>query len=151
MFKRALHIVLSMALSVLVLGETVGLYVTKDICAPCGSETIAIEMLSLETELDDTQCCSDNASSCENSTECCSHNDTKHEHHKEHYYLTQTPVFFDKIESQEFDTGIIELFLAISFNFSLQEKHHSTNYYNASPPLPSGSECYRSLLCTYLI
>ncbi len=151
MIKKALHIVLSLALSGLLFGETIGLYLSKDTCIPCGNTNISIELLTLETEPENPQCCSNNSSSCENTTECCSHNDTNHEHHKEHYYLTQTPTFFDKKEIQEFNISVSDLFLYLSFNPLVDEKHHSTTYHKKTPPLPSGSDYYRSLLCTYLI
>lgn len=155
--KRLLQITFATLLSTLMLVETVGIYIIEDVCAPCGTSLVAVEILpNMETELT----CESHEQTCqleEIIEQCaCGHEDERaqdeeHKHQQEQYYFNESPDFFSQNETLDFDLQQFAVLIPL-LTLVLEDDFASSHQYGAyPPPLPSQMDHYRSLLCTYLI
>lgn len=157
--KRLLHISFAAILSAFILVGTVGMYITKDVCAPCGKSSIEVDFVKV-LDVDVEQDCEHAHDYCETdhtANTCCSDHDTSHEHHGEHQhkqeqvYLHNTPVFFNKTITHTFQPQLLAVLMPI-FAFVFEDNAVAvTTYGETPPPLPSAKGDYCAFLCTYLI
>lgn len=152
-FKQILHISVAIVMSAIIAIEAIGFYITKDTCEPCGSSSIAVDLLKpleIEAHTHDTHCCTplQDHSECYHDS-ACAHNEKTHDHHQENYYLTYSPDFFERVITPNF---------SIEFFAVLRPIISPTDYINISlncnykiPPLPDAKDSYRAILCTYLL
>lgn len=157
--KLLTSIAFATLLSTLLLVETIGVYITKDICNPCGTSAVSLEMVSVS---DDHKACdhhhNDNhaheaSSCCDNHAHHIPHGEDgeDHEHHQEHQYLNQAPTFFNTIISMDFtvyEMAVLTPLLNITID---SQENTSLDYGNPPPPLIVQMDSYCSYLCTYLI
>jgi len=153
MLKKLFHISLSLFLVALIMIETIGLHVIKDLCTPCGKASIIVELVVNNDSTSHHSCCNASAKiSCDEIDTCCDHQEAQHKHQQEQYYLNQSPVFFDKIEGPSFSAQVLALLIPV-LNTPSNTEHLNrtqTTTFNTSL-LAYNIDCYQSFLCTYLI
>ncbi len=112
MKKLLLH-TFAILLSTLMMVETIGVYLTKDVCTPCGESVIKAQLINDEIEIDETahHLCEDishEQEGCEHETHC-SHNDAHHEHRQEHYFYKNISVFLSAHKAPELEAQTLTL------------------------------------------
>lgn len=152
--KNLFYISCLTLLSAIMLVETVGMYITKSICSPCGSSSYEVEFVVAN---DDDSCdhhhttTNHDACSEHNSCEDHHHEDETHEHNKELHYVNHAPSYFSLENPPSFEPQLlIALLPVIEFLCNTQEEEDKT-YIEAGPPLPVQSEDYLAYICTFLI
>lgn len=154
MKKLLLH-TFAILLSTLMMVETIGIYLTKDICAPCGKSEVTAQLIITELDGDDTEhnfceiisheqeCCSQKMH--------CSHNDANHEHHQEHHFYKNISVFLSANKAPELEAQTLTLIAPLVAILLPLESTESATFteYNFKAKIPQ--ERTLSLLCTYLI
>lgn len=154
--KNFFSIVFATLLSTLLLVETVGVYITKDICDPCGTSSVAVEMVKLSEKTAECQhhhteqqdqmavsCCSDPAHHVPH--------DEEHHHHQEQHYLNNAPTFFSSITIQDFTPQELAILMPLMSILTENQEAQTLKYGDNPPPLITQLDSYRSFLCTYLI
>lgn len=152
--KNYLHIGFALLLSAVISIEAIGFYITKDICEPCGSSSIMVDILKpieIEHHAQDDHCCTPehDHSACHHDT-ACNHNSKHHDHHQENYYMTHSPDFFERTDAPVISSQLLAVLLPII----AQDIYHEVSpkcHRDISPPLPDAKDSYRAMLCTYLI
>ena len=146
--------ILAIFLVIVILTESVGIQIIKDICTPCQNETVAVQFLFTHYESD----CFDNCHFEEEhhfkKTNCCEKDHCKHNkhgHQKEIQVLRKIPEFFETNSNDVLKN--ISVLLAVFINkedlrsivtalpYPLNEK------YKDKPP----KNGFQSILCTFLI
>ncbi len=151
MIKRMSHILFAALLAAIILVETFGVYISQETCIPCGGKNIAIELISYNDSNYIENCCSSFEKNCSSEFKKCCHNKNKHEHKKEHEYLSLTPVFFQKyivqINLNDWVTLEFKLHTTVSDNEPTAIYiAHNNNHKNKQT-----ISDYRAFLCTYII
>lgn len=149
-FIRIISVVIFAALIFL---ETIGVQLIKDICLPCNSESIAIQIAYANNETECEDSCQANTP-CEETTSCgdCDHgHSTKHEHEKEVQVLSQVPQFV-KFENS-LDLKFFPVLLTV-FNLQLNAALPNCNktsriQVNFALNLPITN--FQEKFCTYII
>ena len=140
-------------LLLIILTESVGIKVIKDLCLPCDHNTVAVQLaysdFHSETQdhpAKDMACCQ--GSSCCEASQC---NQDKHSHQKEVQVVHKSPDFFaSNTRSQATFTPVILAVLEKqSFLPGIKTKI-SRFPVNDKSPIPPGNDMH-SLLCTYII
>lgn len=153
MRKLLLH-TFAILLSSLMLVETVGIYITKDVCAPCGESEITAQLIITELNVNESEhaCCeviSHVQECCAHETQC-AHNEINHEHRQESHFYKNISVFLSTQHVPNFETQILTLMTPLLAIFAIGEKQATTHSeYNYKPKIPQ--DRVLSLLCTYLI
>ena len=154
MRKILLH-TFAILISSLILVETIGVYLTKDICEPCGKSEITAQLIITELEIDD-----DTHESCEiemHEQECCAHetpcahNAANHEHHQEHHFYKNISVFLSANTTPELEAQALTLIAPLVALLLPTENSSALSHknYNYKPKIPQ--EISLPLLCTFLI
>ena len=144
------NIFFALILTTTILVETIGVYVSKETCVPCGRNEIYIDLISYDNEIHRENCCCAGAKCCSNHTENTTHEDIDHEHKKEVQYLNQSPDFFEKsniIDTKAWMNIAYKLFTPLSTKLPTAELLAYKNTKNLSNVYLD----YRVFLCTYLI
>lgn len=161
--KQILHISLAFILSAAISLETIGIYIVKDTCAPCGNSTLEIELVKDIAHAhvhNEEDCCSidyAHENCCSTETEkksCCSTtmicHTSEHQHHQVDFYLKHEPDFSQEPSTFSFSTPIIAVLASLLEVNSNSVETVFTDIYS-SPPLPYASDGYQALLCTFLL
>lgn len=142
-------------LSTLMMVETIGIYLTKDVCDPCGESAITAQLIitELNDEYTEHDCCevvSQEQDCCAHETHC-GHDETHHQHHQEHHFFKNTPVFSSNSNTPHFEAQVINLLSPLVAILSTLETGKSSfpSTYQHKTKIPQ--EPTLALLCTYLI
>jgi hypothetical protein len=139
-------------LALVILTETIGVQVVKDICLPCHKETVQVQMLvSLYDPVCEDSCRDENHLTTE--THCCNIDNCdiqKHNHQKDIQRLSNNPEFFIINTPSQLS---VPVFLAV-FNrqpdlLSVEKKSSYFPYFISNSIAPN--EDSQSLFCSYLI
>lgn len=154
MRKILLH-TFALLLSTLMMVETIGIYLTKDICDPCGKSEITAQVIitDLHTDSDSHIACDKHLQEeicCSLETQC-GHNELKHEHHQEHHFFKNISVFISGSSTPSFEAQSLTLIaplvaMLLPTEIKLNPKHTEYSYKAKIP-----QDITLSLLCTYLI
>ena len=138
-----------MAATILV--ETIGVYISKEICVPCGRNEVAIELISFDNDNHQENCCCAAVKCCSEHSKQAAQKHINHEHKKEVQYLNQAPDFFEK-SNINIDT---KAWINISYKplMPLSVKLPTAEFlaYKNTNNLSNVYHDYRVFLCTYLI
>lgn len=154
MRKILLH-TFAILLSSLMLVESIGIYLTRDICDPCGKSEITAQVIitDLNTESDAHQSCDLHTqiqSCCAHETRC-GHNELSHEHHQEHQFFKNISVFLSASNTPELEASALTILapLLALLTPDLGNNKSVNSYYDYKPKIPQDRTL--ALLCTYLI
>jgi len=154
MKKLLLH-TFAILLSALMVVETVGIYLTKDICNPCGKSEITAQLIIAEMDLEHAEhaCCdvTTHEQDCCGNEINCSHNESQHNHHQEHHFFKNISVFLSTNNAPQFEAQALSLLAPLVALLAPLEADKSTftSEYHYTEKIPQDNTL--ALLCTYLI
>ena len=130
--KRLLLHTFAILLSTLMMVETIGVYLTKDVCAPCGKSEITAQLIITEVAFDEAEhhSCEDvshEQECCEHETHC-SHNEVNHEHHQEHHFYKNISVFLSANKAPELEAQTLTLIAPLVAILLTTEDTETTSY-----------------------
>lgn len=142
-------------LSTLMMVETIGVYLTKDVCDPCGESAITAQLILTELDGDYTEhdCCEvvNQEQECCAHEAHCGHNEAHHEHHQEHHFFKNISVFLSSSNVPQFEAQMMNLLSPLVAILSPSEIGKSTVLSEYKHNIKIPQEPTLALLCTYLI
>lgn len=159
--KRLLIISIACALSMLTLVETIGMYVTENICAPCGDSSIEVEFV-VESNVDDqcshhhhanshNECTAQDEKCCTDHEECCTDHEQDHQHEKKYHFVKNGPTFFSKASIPTFNVTLLCINLPSTHLSEFVGNPKEKITHEKVPPEVIQTKIHLSYLCTYLI
>lgn len=146
--------ILVFLLITVILTESVGIKVIRDVCMPCQNKSVAVQLMYARYESDCTDGCHIEENQISTKTNCCLDSGCthqKHDHEKDIQILHKYPEFFKNNANNTLKlVPVVTICFANQFNhlFS-QQKPQYPNYYGKEPIPPD--EDFLSFLCTFLI
>lgn len=138
-----------------ILVETVGIQIIKDMCRPCQNELITIQFAYTPYDSDCHEDCNTRENSVYEDTHCCTSEgcaQQDHEHEKEVEVYSKYPDFFNNnsINHIKLQPTLIAVLNLYNYNRLFAQQNLESFYSATNESLPPNND-KQSFLCTYII